>query len=281
MMEWLVGIGTTALAVATAIVALQTYRSRTDAMQPVVSVSVMPPHNSPLLPPRAVGQGLSPAASGRLFTDAEAKSQLLLIQAAGVVVNAGPGAATIRLLRSGHRHDLRWREFEIVEWADQTDSFENLGWLAHETGSRSQTTPKVGSLPKVGGLPLGDGVFLVLPGSISRIRLTLGATVAHWGSPYGTNPTAPPPEVPGVECALQIASASSSSTVASVLTVRLQAAPVKRASDGSGWEIGQPDVLDEPRSTMHCPPQTAATVTVEGLRYRDPYSMVRSWCERR
>ncbi len=267
-MAWITGVGTLLLALATATLALQSYRTRVDSTQPTPSVSLLRPGATPLLPPEAMGQRPAPATSHRIFKDADASSTLLLIRASGVIVNGGELTCRAGLRRSDHMNDPRWREFEIVEWGDQRSAYDELGWLQDQIGTGMNTKLSIGSLSKVGPLPIGEQSYLILPKSISRVCVTLGASVEHWGGPFRVEPTPAPATVPAVSCQLRIDSPSGRGAF-DLLTLTLKAAPVSRAGSGEAWWVQRPDVVEISRS-VHIPPVATSEIGRMRRCYRDP-----------
>lgn len=267
-MGWITGVGTLVLALATAFLALQTYRSRVDSTQATASVSLLPPGATPLIPPEAQGQRPAPATSHRVFKDEQADSSLLLIRAGGVIVNGGQSACRVGLQRSEHIKDPRWREFGIVEWGDQGSAYDELGWLQDQIGTGMSAKLSIGSLSKVGPLPIGEHSYLILPQSISRMRVTLGASVERWGAPFRVGPASAPVTLLAVSCQLRLDSPSGRGAF-DLLTLKLRAAPISRAGTKKGWWVQRPVVI-ETSTSVHIPPVATSEIGRMRRCYRDP-----------
>ncbi len=235
-MEWLVGAGTLALAVATVILAVQAYHTRVDATQPAVALILDAPRDTPLKPPAFASQPPSPVAAGDLFTDRDGSAQLLLVRASGAVLNDGPRAATIEMLEVAG--STSWDKFELLDWvADVNDA---IGTFQREVSFDSVgPVAPLGDLTKMSPLPLGPGRYLLPARSISRLQITLGATVAFWGTASASEPSGSPLALRSVSRVLEVRPAGGGGAVDRI-RFDLRAAPLRRNPGGDGWVVGSP-----------------------------------------
>ena len=236
-MEWLVGTGTLALAVATVILAVQAYHARVDATQPAVALILDPPRDAPLKPPAFATEQPSPPEAGDLFTDRDSNTQLLLVQAPGAILNDGPRAATIEML--GAAGSTPWDKFELLDWvADVNDDIGDTFRKEVSFDSFGPVAP-LGDLAKVTPHRLGPGRYLLPARSISRLQITLGATVAFWGTASASEPPGPPLPLRAVSRVLEVRPAGGGGAVDRI-RFELRAAPVRRNPSGDGWVVGSP-----------------------------------------
>jgi hypothetical protein len=235
-MEWLVGAGTLALAVATVILAVQAYHTRVDATQPAVALILDPPRDAPLKPPAFASDQPSAAGAGELFTDRDSNAQLLLVHAPGAVLNDGPRAATIEML--GAAGSTPWDKFEVLDWA--ADVNEETGDAFREDLSYSPgPVAPLGDLTKVTPRRLGPGRYLLPARSISRLHITLGATVSFWGTASASEPSGSPLALRSVSRVLEVRPAGGGGAVDRI-RFDLRAAPLRRNPGGDGWVVGSP-----------------------------------------
>ena len=256
-MEWLVGGGTLALAVATVILAEQAYHTRVDATQPAVAVVLDPPFDAPLKPPVFESQRPAPGEAGEHFTDRDSESQLLLVRATGAVLNDGPRAATIEMASSAK--SSAWEALEIVSWDDDQSLSSTSGPFRADAGSPLLKEPLVGDLTKASPRPLRPGRYLLPARSISRLQITLGATVRFWGTASASESLGPPPPLRSVSRVLEVRPAGGGGAVDRI-RFELRAAPVRRNPDGDGWVVGSPVEVRSDAGTMYVMPHPESLV---------------------
>ena len=255
-MEWLVGGGTLALAVATVILAIQGYHTRVDATQPAVALILDAPQDAPLKPPAFASEQPSPAGAGELFTDRDSNTQLLLVRASGAVLNDGPRAATIEML--GAAGSTLWDKFELLDWV--ADVNEGIGDAVGKLVSYSPgPVAPLGDLTKVTPLPLRPGRYLLPARSISRLQVTLGATVAFWGTAPAGEAPGPPLPLRSISRVLEVRPAGGGGTVDRI-RFELRAAPLRRNPGGDGWVVGSPVEVRSEAGTTYVMPHPESLV---------------------
>ncbi len=250
------GVGTLALAAATVVLALQAYHTRVDATQPTVAVILDPPGDIPLKPPTSASQGPAPAYGGSIFTDRDSEKQLLLVRATGAVLNDGPRAATIEML--GAAGSTPWDKFELLDWV--ADVNEEIGDAVRKlvTFSLGPGAP-LGDLTQVTSLPLRPGRYLLPARSISRLQVTLGATVAFWGTAPASEPPGPPLPLRSISRVLEVRPAGGGGAVDRI-RFELRAAPLRRNPGGDGWEVGNLVEVRSEAGTTYVMPQPESLV---------------------
>ncbi len=256
-MEWLVGGGTLALAVATVILAVQAYHTRVDATQPAVAVVLDPPFDAPLKPPQFASQRPAPVEAGTLFTERDSESQLLLVRATGAVLNDGPRAATIEMASSGKAS--AWEALEIVSWDDDQSLSSMGGPCRADAGSLLLTEPLVGDLTKASPRPLRPGRYLLPARSFSRLQITLAGTVAFWGTVPASEPPGAPLPLRSISRVLEVRPAGGGGAVDRI-RFELRAAPLRRNPGGDGWEVGNLVEVRSEAGTTYVMPQPESLV---------------------
>ena len=255
-MEWLVGTGTLALAVATVILAVQAYHTRIDATQPAVAVILDPPADIPLKPPPFASQGPAPAYVGSTFTDRDGEKQLLLVCATGAVLNDGPRAATIEML--GSAGATPWDEFELLDWV--ADLNQDVGVaVQNDVSCTPGPVAPLGDRTKVSPRRLGPGRYLLPARSISRLQVTLGASVAFWGTAPASEPPGPPLPLRSISRVLEVRPAGGGGAVDRI-RFELRAAPLRRNPGGDGWVVGNPVEVRSEAGTTYVMPHPESLV---------------------
>ncbi len=148
----------------------------------------------------------------------------------------GPGRPRSRC--SARLDPLRGTEFELLDWV--ADANQELAVAVQKEVSYSPgPVAPLGDLAKVGPRLLRPGRYLLPAHSISLLQVTLGATVAFWGTGPASGASVPPLPLRSVSRVLEVRPASGGGAVDRI-RFELRAAPLRRNPGGDGWVVGSP-----------------------------------------